>query len=162
MHQAREDVHDLLAGDALAGAHGLGRAYQDRADEYGGCWRPEINIRVGFEILAGHVSSGSVRDAFSYYNTGKPGDGPYARDAMRRLPRWEQVVAEAETRDDFAEVPQWQWDRLLGRVLRMSAGVEGQNFNGEQYNWEQERIDGIIKRLDQIEAKLEVDLPRTR
>lgn len=81
---------------------------------------------------------------------------------MRRLPRWEQVVAEAETRDDFAEVPQWQWDRLLGRVLRMSAGVEGQNFNGEQYNWEQERIDGIIKRLDQIEAKLEVDLPRTR
>lgn len=65
--------------------------------------------------------------------------------------RIEQILGE---QDDMAEVPQWQWDRLFERVLRMCKGVDGQNFNGEQYDWEQERIEGIIKRLDQIEARL--------
>lgn len=79
---------------------------------------------------------------------------------MNRLPHWEQVIAQASERDDMAEVPQWQWDRLFNRVLRMCAGVEGENFNGEQYNWEQEKIDGIIRRLDQIDAQLEKRLPK--
>lgn len=56
--------------------------------------------------------------------------------------------------EDLADVPQWQWDRLLDRVLRMSEGVEGQDFNGDQFNLEQGRIDEIMKRLDHIQAQL--------
>lgn len=66
--------------------------FQDRADARGGCWRPEVNIAVGFEILAGYVKTGSVRDAFSRYNTGRPGDTPYSRSAMSLLPRWEAIT----------------------------------------------------------------------
>jgi hypothetical protein len=47
--------------------------------------------------------------------------------------------------DDFAHVPQWQWDRALNRILRMAAGFEGQNANGDQFNFEQGKIDGIIQ-----------------
>jgi hypothetical protein len=54
----------------------------------------------------------------------------------------------------MASVPQWQWDRVFDRILRMSAGVEGQDFNGDQFNVEQGRIDEVMKRLDQIEAQL--------
>ncbi|MGW0523043.1 peptidoglycan recognition protein family protein [Crossiella sp. NPDC003009] len=35
--------------------------------------------------------------------------------------------------DDLANVPQWQWDRLLDRVLSNSKGVAGQNHDGAQY-----------------------------
>jgi len=66
--------------------------FQDEADRRGGCWRPEVNIAYGFEILAGYVKSGSVRDAFSRYNTGRPGDTAYGRDAMVRLPKWDAIV----------------------------------------------------------------------
>jgi hypothetical protein len=154
------NYRDYLRNRAQCGNQGVGPTqltypgYQDRADREGGCWRPEANIRVGFGILSDYVRTGSIRDAFSRYNTGRPGDSPYARDAMSRLPYWEQVIADAETRDDLEEVPQWQWDRLLNRVLRMSAGVPQENFNGEQFNFEQGKIDEIIRRLEQIEARL--------
>lgn len=97
------NYRDYLSNRTLCGMQGVGPSqltyyiYQDLADQYGGCWRPEVNIRVGFEILADYVSSGSVRDAFSRYNTGKPGDTPYARDAMSRLPHWEQVTCRGDT-----------------------------------------------------------------
>jgi hypothetical protein len=63
----------------------------------------------------------------------------------------EKILGE---KDDMAEVPQWQWDRLFNRVLRMSAGVPQENFNGEQFDLEQGKIDEIIRRLEQIEARL--------
>jgi len=79
--------------------------FQDMADKRGGCWRPEVNIAIGFEILAGYVKSDGVRDAFSRYNTGRPGDTPYGRDAMKRLPRWEQVVDRAGSGDGGGDRP---------------------------------------------------------
>jgi hypothetical protein len=158
------NYHEYKKNRARCGMQGVGPtqlthySFQDRADELGGCWRPEVNLRVGFETLAGYVRAGSVRDAFSRYNTGKAGDSPYARDAMNRLPHWEQVIAQAG-RDDMTDVPQWQWDRLFNRVLRMCAGVPNENFDGEQYTWEQRKIDGIIERLDKIEGQLKTRLP---
>lgn len=72
--------------------------YQDRADELGGCWRPEVNCRVGFGILAGHLRRGnSFRDAFSRYNTGGPGPSPYATKAMALLSAWERLIEQAGT-----------------------------------------------------------------
>lgn len=66
-------------------------AYQDRADAQGGCWLPEVNCRIGFGILAEYLTGGTARDAFSRYNTGKPGPSPYADKAMALLPVWERI-----------------------------------------------------------------------
>ncbi len=94
-------------GKGPGGRQGVGptqltwHTLQDRADALGGCWIPEINIRIGFETLAGHVRRHGVRDAFALYNTGDtyvpgpPGKPNYAEKAMDRLPHWESVVGEA-------------------------------------------------------------------
>ncbi|SHG23402.1 hypothetical protein SAMN05444320_107110 [Streptoalloteichus hindustanus] len=70
--------------------------------------------------------------------------------ARKETTWWKQ-----KPRDDMADVPQWQWDRVFNRVLRMSAGVEGENHNGEQFNHEQNQINDIIARLDRIQSRLE-------
>ncbi|MGH9288446.1 MAG: hypothetical protein ACRD0V_09200 [Acidimicrobiales bacterium] len=84
---------------AECGAQGVGPCqltwppHQDRADTLGGCWRPDINCRVGFDILAGHLREHGTRDAFTLYNTGRTGPGPYAERAMALLPRWQDVTS---------------------------------------------------------------------
>jgi len=72
--------------------------FQDMADEMGGCWQVEINVRVGFGILAGYLKAGAgsttgVRNALSIYNTGKPGDSPYAAKGLPLVERWREVLA---------------------------------------------------------------------
>ena len=67
-------------------------AYQTRADELGGAWRPEINVRVGCEILAGYLRSNSIYDTLSRYNTGKPGQSRYADAAMPLVDRWRTAI----------------------------------------------------------------------
>lgn len=53
--------------------------------------------------------------------------------------------------DDFLMgLPQWQQERIFDRILRMSAGVAGQNFNGEQYDYEQSRLNELSAKLDAI------------
>lgn len=47
----------------------------------------------------------------------------------------------------------WQQERLYDRVLRMSKGVEGQNFNGEQWSDEQGQRDAMQQKLDTLLAK---------
>lgn len=64
-----------------------------------------------------------------------PGDLPQFRTEVQ----WWMDNPEG-VRDDMAEVPQWQWDRAFDRILRMSAGVEGQNFDGEQYAVERAEV----------------------
>lgn len=57
--------------------------FQDRADARGGCWRWEVNLAVGFEILAGYVRECGVRDAGALYNGGKRYDQFPARHPAR-------------------------------------------------------------------------------
>jgi hypothetical protein len=42
--------------------------FQDRADAYGGCWRPGPNIRVGCEVLAEHIARLGTRAGIQAYN----------------------------------------------------------------------------------------------
>lgn len=87
-----------LARRDECGAQGVGPCqltwppYQDEADRLGGCWRPEINCRVGFGLLASHIRKHGPRDAFSIYNTGRPGVTAYAAKAMTIMPRWQAVI----------------------------------------------------------------------
>jgi flagellum-specific peptidoglycan hydrolase FlgJ len=80
-------------------------------------------------------------------------DPNYANKVINLMTTWNLYRFDTAP-EDLADVPQWQWDRLLDRILRMSAGVEGKDFNGDQFNVEQGRIDEVMKRLDQIEAQL--------
>lgn len=65
---------------------------QDKADLMGGCWRPEINVRVGLQVFLGFLVNNSVRDAYSLWNTGKAGSTPYATDALVLVDSWQRLL----------------------------------------------------------------------
>ncbi len=90
--------------------------YQTEADRRGGCWKPEINIAVGFETLAGHYKKYGPWEAFKRYN-GKP---VYADQAMAMMPRWEQIVAGA-TDDEFDAHDLALLDRIVTQLNGPSA-----------------------------------------
>lgn len=94
-----ESYRAYLADRARCGARGVGPLQltwgplQDIADEQGGCWRPEINVRVGLELFAGHLTKmADPARSYSLYNTGKPDPSPYAAKAMTLLPGWQAVI----------------------------------------------------------------------
>lgn len=69
---------------------------QRRADELGGCWRPEASIRAGVEHFALLLLAGpDARTAFRRYNGTGPRAEAYADDAMTLLPTWQQTIQEA-------------------------------------------------------------------
>lgn len=56
-HGTEANYREYVRNRTQCGMQGVGPTqltyytFQDRADQLGGCWRPEINIRVGFESL---------------------------------------------------------------------------------------------------------------
>lgn len=58
--------------------------FQDRADREGGCWRPFVNMKVGFSIMTAYLKTYTLREAFARYN----GSGPYEAYATRTLQRY--------------------------------------------------------------------------
>ena len=71
--------------------------FQQRADDLGGCWRFDINCRVGFDILADHIRTRGVQDGFRAYNGSGPRAGAYGRDAKARYDVWKARLG----RDDM-------------------------------------------------------------
>ncbi len=64
-------------------------AYQDEADRLGGCWRPVINMRVGFKIIATDLAAGkSLHQAALEYN----GKESYAAQMDVRLAKWRRIT----------------------------------------------------------------------
>jgi hypothetical protein len=62
---------------------------QVRADELGGCWRPEPNVRVGFGFLCDLIrEAGSAEAGFTRYN----GSAAYGRRAIERAAVWERAL----------------------------------------------------------------------
>ena len=62
---------------------------QVRADELGGCWRPEPNARVGFGFLHDLIAeTGSAELGFTRYN----GSPAYGRRAMEAVAAWTAVL----------------------------------------------------------------------
>jgi Putative peptidoglycan binding domain len=83
------------------GAQGVGPtqltlpAFQDRADERGGCWDWRVNALVGFEILAGLIKAHGTRDGFRRYNGSGKAAEAYADDAMTKLRVWQARLGNA-------------------------------------------------------------------
>ena len=67
--------------------------FQQRADGLGGCWRFEINCRVGFEILADHIRRRGVQDGFRAYNGSGARAEAYGRDAKAKYDAWTAELA---------------------------------------------------------------------
>ena len=65
---------------------------QDRADELGGCWRPDPNIRVGVEFLADNIERLGRKAGIQAYN-GASGDA-YATAVLALEERWRARLRE--------------------------------------------------------------------
>jgi cell wall-associated NlpC family hydrolase len=84
------------------GANGVGpmqltwSGYQDRADQLGGCWVPEINMRVGFSILRSNIRTSGLRAGVRKYNGSGAAAERYADQVLRRISKWRNVLAGAD------------------------------------------------------------------
>jgi hypothetical protein len=79
--------------------------FQDEADREGGCWRPEINIRVGFRRLAANIKLHGEADGARRYNgTGKAAEA-YSADLLRRAAAWDQRLKGALPATDGVPAP---------------------------------------------------------
>jgi tellurite resistance protein len=88
----------LQARNSGADANGVGpmqltsHSYQDRADKLGGCWKPEINILVGAQVILEKIKSqgGSLREGVRAYNGEGDAAETYATNVLHTMRVWEQ------------------------------------------------------------------------
>ena len=66
---------------------------QDAADKAGGCWRPEINMRIGFGHLAGLVKQHGEADGARRYNGSGDAAVAYSKDLLAKARKWETILA---------------------------------------------------------------------
>jgi peptidoglycan hydrolase-like protein with peptidoglycan-binding domain len=65
---------------------------QDRADAQGGCWKPRINMRVGFKHLADNIRANGEADGARAYNGSGPAAVKYSQDLLAKAARWREVL----------------------------------------------------------------------
>src|SRR5919108_2223888 len=70
--------------------------FQDQADREGGCWRPEINMRVGFRHLSDLMKKMGPALGAQRYNGSGPAAEAYSRDLLAKAARWEARLAGAK------------------------------------------------------------------
>jgi uncharacterized protein YcbK (DUF882 family)/peptidoglycan hydrolase-like protein with peptidoglycan-binding domain len=69
--------------------------FQDQADALGGCWKPAVNMRVGFKVLADNIRvNGQARGIARYNGSGDAAEA-YSRDVQAKARRWEALLAGA-------------------------------------------------------------------
>lgn len=65
------------------------KVWQDKADALGGCWKPLVNMIVGFGIVAGYRKAGlSWHDCWKRYN----GAEEYAVQMLARQAEWKAIL----------------------------------------------------------------------
>jgi hypothetical protein len=63
-------------------------SFQDEADKLGGCWKPQINIRVGFRRLAGLVREHGDSVGARMYNGSGDAAVAYSVDLLKKAAAW--------------------------------------------------------------------------
>jgi uncharacterized protein YcbK (DUF882 family) len=107
--------------------------FQDAADAQGGCWRPEINMRVGFRHLAGLIKRYGESDGARRYNGSGAAATAYSRELLSKARRWEAIIDGAEL-PAAAPRPLRQGDRgegverLTRRLSTLRSPVTGQRY----------------------------------
>jgi hypothetical protein len=74
--------------------------FQDEADAAGGCWKPEVNIKIGCRVVARERARlGSTRQALRVYNGGPTPPAStegYARSVLKLQQKWQHLLAGAK------------------------------------------------------------------
>ena len=65
---------------------------QDRADAQGGCWKPRINMRVGFKHLADNINAHGEADGARRYNGSGAAAVKYSKDLLAKAAQWRAVL----------------------------------------------------------------------
>jgi hypothetical protein len=92
-YQVMRDSFDPPKCQGVGPTQLTSRGYQDQADRLGGCWKPLINMVVGFGIIAGWRADGkSWHDCWLGYSGGKES---YADQMNERLAWWRTKLKEA-------------------------------------------------------------------
>jgi hypothetical protein len=67
--------------------------FQDAADREGGCWRPEVNMRVGFRHLVALINQHGEADGARRYNGSGDAAEAYSRDLLAKAKVWDAKLA---------------------------------------------------------------------
>jgi cell wall-associated NlpC family hydrolase len=73
------------------------QGFQDQADRLGGCWQPDVNMRVGFSVLRANIRRDGMWAGYKAYNGTGPAADAYASSVMARTRRWQQLLAQPAT-----------------------------------------------------------------
>jgi hypothetical protein len=124
--------------------------FQDAADREGGCWRPEVNMRVGFRHLVALISQHGEADGARRYNGSGPAAEAYSRDLLAKTRIWEAKLAGHVVADPAGPrlVRRGDQGRLVERITRRLSLVRSSR-TGTPY------LDGARRRFDaEAEAAL--------
>lgn len=67
-------------------------ATQDEADSLGGCWRPGINMLVGFRQLAAAIHAHGLHAGVASYNGSGPAAQRYADEVIAHMKTWHRML----------------------------------------------------------------------
>ncbi|MGH2762587.1 MAG: peptidoglycan-binding protein, partial [Thermoleophilaceae bacterium] len=107
--------------------------FQDAADREGGCWRPEINMRVGFRHLVALIKQHGEADGARRYNGSGPAAEAYSRDLLAKARVWESRLSGVPTpsagprvvrRGDEGRLV----ERITGRLSRLRSRRTGRPY----------------------------------
>ncbi len=65
---------------------------QDEADERGGCWKPYVNMLVGFEHLADNIRRAGMHEGVKAYNGSGDAAEKYANTVLPRADTFKQAL----------------------------------------------------------------------
>ena len=63
-------------------------AFQDEADQMGGCWKPRIQVRLAFRHLRRLIRAHGTPDALRAYNGSGPAAVAYSKSVQKRRAAW--------------------------------------------------------------------------
>jgi hypothetical protein len=124
--------------------------FQDTADREGGCWRPEVNMRVGFRHLAALIAQHGLAEGARRYNGSGPAAEAYSRDLLAKAKVWEAKLGgqAAVVAGGPRLVRRGDEGELVERITRRLSLVRSR-ATGRPY------LDGARRRLDgEAEAAL--------
>lgn len=101
-YEAYLKIRDRLGSQGVGPTQLTYGPFQDRADRLGGCWRWDVNCRVGFEILAELIGRYGIQTGFQRYNGSGPAAVAYGQRAVRLYDGWRARLANTDEGDDVA------------------------------------------------------------
>jgi uncharacterized protein YcbK (DUF882 family)/peptidoglycan hydrolase-like protein with peptidoglycan-binding domain len=88
--------------DATGNCQGVGpcqltaKFLQDAADKAGGCFKPAVNMRIGFGHMASLMKQNGERTGARMYNGSGDAAEAYADDLLKKAARWESIIGGAK------------------------------------------------------------------